>query len=112
MKEEYFYLESTPTHSYAKSLYKYPQQAFPYAQLVKENKRRSAKDREFELVDTNIFDNNKYFDVFVEYAKKDVDDILIRITVENRANTSAKLHLLPTLFFRNTWTWDTKKDEE
>ena len=94
-----------------KSLYKYPQQAFPYAQLIEENGRRSKEDREFELIDTKIFDNNEYFDVFVEYAKRDTDDILICIKIENRANKPAKLHLLPTLLLRNTWTWNSKPDE-
>ncbi|CAF1441082.1 unnamed protein product [Adineta steineri] len=111
VKEQYFYLDSTPTHSYMKSLYKYPQQAFPYKQLVEENKRRTKEDGEFEILDTEIFDNNEYFDVFVEYAKKDADDILIRITIENRANKAANIHLLPTLFFRNSWSWKANHDE-
>ena len=94
-----------------KSLYKYPQQEYPYKQLVEENQKREKEDPEFELVDTKIFDNNEYFDIFVEYAKRDVDDILIRITIENRANKSAQLHLLPTLFFRNTWSWKVNLDQ-
>ena len=104
-KECYFYLESTPTHSYMKYLYRYPQQEFPYAWLVEENKRRSRKDFEFELVDTGIFSGNRYFDVFVEYAKATPDDILIRISAHNRGPEAATLHLLPTLWFRNTWSW-------
>ncbi|CAF1070756.1 unnamed protein product [Rotaria sordida] len=112
VKEQYFYLDSTPTHSYMKCLYKYPQQAFPYQELVEENKRRTRKDPEYELIDTKIFDNNEYFDIFVEYAKRDVNDILIRITVANRSDKSAKLHLLPTLFFRNTWAWTSQIEKE
>jgi len=105
VKEIYYYLDATPTHSYMKMLYKYPQQAFPYDQLLEENKRRSRRDEEFELMDTGIFDENKYFDVFVEYAKADKDDILIRISLHNRGNDAASLHVLPTVWFRNTWTW-------
>ena len=88
-----------------KALYKYPQTEFPYARLIEENRRRSKLDPEFELTDTGIFDDNRYFDVFAEYAKYSPDDILIRITVANRGSESATLHLLPTLWFRNTWTW-------
>jgi hypothetical protein len=105
VKELYYYLDSTPTHSYMKMLYKYPQEEFPYRRLVEENKRRSKQEPEFELMDTGIFHEDKYFDVFVEYAKADVLDILIKITVYNRANEDATLHLLPTLWFRNTWAW-------
>jgi hypothetical protein len=105
VKEEYFYLDSTPTHSYCKGLYKYPQAAFPYTQLVEENRRRSRNDPEFELSDTGIFTDNRYFDVFAEYAKHSPDDILIRITVANRGPDTATLHLLPTIWFRNTWIW-------
>ena len=105
VKEEYFYLDSTPTHSYLKGLYKYPQVEFPYARLVEENGRRSRKDPEFELVDTGVFEENRYFDVYAEYAKNTPDDILIRISVVNRGPAPAKLHLLPTIWFRNTWTW-------
>lgn len=105
VKEEYFYLDSTPTHSYMKALYKYPQTAFPYDQLVTENARRGKTEREFELIDTGAFDGGRYFDVLAEYAKDGPDDILIRITVSNRGPDSATLHLLPTLWFRNTWTW-------
>jgi hypothetical protein len=105
VKEEYFYLESSPTHSYMKALYKYPQAAFPYEWLVTENARRGRLDPEFELVDTKIFDQNRYFDVFAEYAKNTPDDILIRITVANRGPDAATIHLLPTFWARNTWTW-------
>ena len=105
VKEEYFYLASTPTHSYLKGLYKYPQSAFPYEGLVDENHRRTKHDPEFELVDTGVFADYRYFDVFAEYAKKTPDDILIRITLANRGPDQARLHLLPTLWFRNTWSW-------
>ena len=106
VKEYYFYLDSTPTHSYMKGLYKYPQAEFPYARLVEENTRRGRGDPEFELLDTGVFDESRYFDVFIEYAKATTDDILIRITVWNRGPDLAPLHLLPTLWFRNTWSWD------
>ena len=105
VKEYYFYLDSTPTHSYMKYLYKYPQSEFPYARLVEENRKRGKRDLEFELIDTGIFDENRYFDVFVEYAKGSPDDILIRIEAINRGPETAELHLLPTLWFRNTWSW-------
>jgi hypothetical protein len=105
VKESYFYLESTPTHSYLKALYKYPQAEFPYGRLVEENRRRGKSDPEFELADSGAFDESRYFDVFAEYAKLDTDDIAIRITVANRAPEPATLHLLPTLWFRNTWSW-------
>jgi hypothetical protein len=105
VKELYFYLDSLPTHSYMKGLYKYPQREFPYAQLVNENRRRSRTDAEFELLDTGVFANNDYFDVFVEYAKDSPDDILIRIRVTNRSSRSAPLHIIPTLWYRNTWSW-------
>jgi Mannosylglycerate hydrolase MGH1-like glycoside hydrolase domain len=105
VKEQYFYLDSTPTHSYFKALYKYPQTEFPYARLIEENRRHTKLDPEFELTDTGIFDDDRYFDVVAEYAKYVPDDILIRITVANRGPESATLHLLPTLWFRNTWTW-------
>ena len=106
VKDYYFYLDSTPTHSYMKYLYKYPQAAFPYAQLVDENGRRGRDSLEFELTDTGVFDEDRYFDVFVEYAKGGVEDILVRITVANRGPEAATLHLLPTLWFRNTWSWN------
>ena len=105
VKEYFFYLDSTPTHSYMKYLYKYPQAAFPYAQLVEENRRRGRGQPEFELLDTGVFHEDRYFDVFVEYAKGDVEDILIRITATNRGPEAAPLRLLPSLWFRNTWSW-------
>jgi hypothetical protein len=105
VKELYYYLDSTPTHSYCKALYKYPQAEFPYDRLVAENRRRGRLDPEFELVDTGVVDGGRYFDVFVEYAKAAPDDILIRITAANRGPAAAPLHLLPTLWFRNTWSW-------
>jgi hypothetical protein len=105
VKECYFYLDGTPTHSYQKALYKYPQREFPYARLVEENRRRRDTDPEFELLDTGIFDDDRYFDVFVEYAKAAPDDTLIRITVYNRGPEAAILHVLPSLWFRNCWTW-------
>jgi len=106
VKDYYFYLDSTPTHSYMKYLYKYPQAEFPYARLVEENRRRGKREAEFELIDTGVFDEDRYFDVFVEYAKADVEDLLIRINVVNRGPDNAELHLLPTLWFRNTWSWN------
>ena len=105
VKECYYYLDSTPTHSYMKALYKYPQREFPYAELVDENHRRSKADPEFELVDTGAFDDDRYFDVIAEYAKASPNDILIRITVANRGPETATIHVLPTLWFRNAWTW-------
>src|ERR1700694_2399884 len=105
VKECYFYLDSTPTHSYMKALYKYPQSAFPYDRLVEENRRRGRHEPEFELSDTGVFAESRYFDVFVEYAKAGPQDILIRITAANRGPDQAVLHLLPTLWFRNTWSW-------
>jgi hypothetical protein len=110
VKEEYFYLDSTPTHSYMKALYKYPQAPFPYARLVEENRRRGRHEREFELGDTGVFDESRYFDVQVEYAKAAPEDILVRITVSNRGPDKATIHLLPTLWFRNTWSWDGRDD--
>ena len=106
VKEYYFYLDATPTHSYQKMLYKYPQGEFPYARLVEENRRRGKADAEFELWDTGIFNDNRYFDVFIEYAKAASEDILIRITAWNRGPEQASLDLLPTIWFRNTWSWD------
>ena len=103
VKEYYFYLDSTPTHSYMKYLYKYPQAAYPYADLVETNRRRNRNDMEYELVDTGVFNDDRYFDVFVEYAKGAADDILVRITAANRGPDAAELHLLPTLWFRNDW---------
>ena len=104
VKEYYFYLDSTPTHSYMKYLYKYPQAAFPYADLVETNRRRSRDELEYELLDTGVFNDNRYFDVFVEYAKAGPEDILVRITAANRGPDAAELHLLPTLWFRNDWS--------
>ena len=111
VKEYYFYLDSTPTHSYMKYLYKYPQAAFPYDDLVATNRRRSRQDLEYELLDTGVFDSDRYFDIFVEYAKADPEDTLVRITVHNRGPESKELHVLPTLWFRNSWSWgrDTAK---
>lgn len=105
VKELYFYLDSTPTHSYMKYLYKYPQERFPYEQLREENARRGKGQREFEIADTKIFENGKYFDCFVEYAKGAENDIFIRITVRNCSSLEAELHVLPTIWFRNTWSW-------
>ena len=106
VKEYYFYLDSTPTHSYMKYLYKYPQSEFPYGQIVAENRRRGKLAPEFELMDTGIFDDNRYFDVFVEYAKADVEDILVKISLVNRGREAASVNVLPSLWFRNTWSWD------
>jgi Mannosylglycerate hydrolase MGH1-like glycoside hydrolase domain len=111
VKESYFYLDSTPTHAYMKALYKYPQAAFPYARLLEETRRRTRNDPEFELADTGVFDDHRYFDVLAEYAKASPDDILIRITAANRGPEAATLHLLPTLWFRNTWSWGRTGDE-
>jgi len=105
VKEYYFYLDSTPTHSFMKYLYKYPQNAYPFSDLVETSRRRGRNDQEYELLDTRIFDDDRYFDVFVEYAKAAPTDILIRISVVNRGPEVAGLHVLPTLWFRNTWTW-------
>ena len=103
VKEYYFYLDSTPTHSYMKYLYKYPQAAFPYVDLVTTNARRNREEPEYELIDTGIFDEDRYFDIFVEYCKADPEDIYIRVSVANRSDTEAAIHLLPHLWFRNTW---------
>jgi Mannosylglycerate hydrolase MGH1-like glycoside hydrolase domain len=105
-KEYYFYVDSTPTHSYMKALYKYPQSEFPYSDLVETNRRRSREEFEYELLDTGVFEDDRYFDVFVEYAKSEPEDVLIRITMHNRGPEPAVLHLLPTLWFRNTWSWE------
>lgn len=106
VKEYYYYLDSTPTHSYMKYLYKYPQAEFPYAELIAENARRSKSEPEYELIDTGIFDESRYFDVFVEYAKASPDDVLIEITAHNRGPDSARLDVLPLIWFRNIWSWD------
>ncbi len=110
VKECFFYLDSSPTHSYLKALYKYPQAAFPYNELVCENRRRGLSLPEYEIVDTGVFENNRYFDVFAEYAKQNPNDIHIRITVSNRANEAAEIVLLPTLWFRNTWVWGSSRE--
>ena len=105
VKEYYFYLDNTPTHSYMKYLYKYPQAAFPYELLLAENRSRDRSEPEFELLDTGVFNEDRYFDVFVEYAKADVEDILVHIHIFNRGPDLARLRVLPTLWFRNTWSW-------
>jgi len=105
VKEEYFYLESLPTHSYMKGLYKYPHTEYPYSRLVDENRNRNREAPEFEIRDTGIFDDNRYFDVFIEYAKASANDILIKITAHNRGPEAATLHFVPTLWFRNSWSW-------
>jgi hypothetical protein len=111
VKESYFYLDATPTHSYLKGLYKYPQAAFPYERLKQESARRSRLEPEFELNHTGVFDESRYFDVLCEYAKEGPDDILIRLTVSNRGPEKATVHVLPTLWFRNTWSWGRKNEE-
>lgn len=110
VKEYYFYLDNTPTHSYMKYLYKYPYHAFPYTQLVEENHHRSRQEFEFELLDTGVFNDDRYFDVFVEYAKASPEDILIQIRIINRGTETRILHLLPTLWFRNTWDWEVNQE--
>jgi len=107
VKELYYYLDATPTHSYLKMLYKYPQTAFPYSRLIEENRRRGSAEPEFELIDTGVCDDDRYFDVFVEYAQAAPDDILMRVTALNRGTEAAPLHILPQLWFRNTWSWGT-----
>jgi Mannosylglycerate hydrolase MGH1-like glycoside hydrolase domain/Glycosyl hydrolase family 63 C-terminal domain len=111
VKEYYFHLDSTPTHSYMKFLYKYPQRAFPYGQLLDENRRRGKLDPEFEILDTGVFNENRYFDIVVEYAKAAPDDILIRITANNRGPEAAPLRILPTIWFRNTWSWQNDSEK-
>jgi Mannosylglycerate hydrolase MGH1-like glycoside hydrolase domain len=105
VKEYYYYLDSTPTHSYMQYLYKYPQRAFPYSQLIEESRRRKKSDPEYELIDTCVFAEDRYFDIFIEYGKASADDILIRVSAFNRGPEAAELHILPTLWFRNTWSW-------
>nr|WP_211436168.1 hypothetical protein [Candidatus Kuenenia stuttgartiensis]CAJ71696.1 unknown protein [Candidatus Kuenenia stuttgartiensis] len=105
VKEYYYYLDNTPVHSYMKMLYKYPQKEFPYTELVNENRRRGRHKPEFELIDTGIFDENRYFDVFIEYAKVSPEDILIRFTIHNRGPEDATVSIIPQLWFRNTWSW-------
>jgi hypothetical protein len=111
VKEQYFFLDATPTASYVKGLYKYPQAEFPYARLVEENRRRGRDQPEFEILDTGVFDGGRYFDVFAEYAKAAPDDLLIKITVANRGPEAAAIHVLPTLWFRNTWSWGRTGEE-
>ncbi|HEU4694996.1 MAG TPA: hypothetical protein VFS23_41805, partial [Vicinamibacterales bacterium] len=111
VKEYYFYLDSTPTHSYMKYLYKYPQAEYPYEAILNANRTRDKKSSEYELLDTGIFDQDRYFDVVVEYAKAEPEDILVRITVHNRGPEPAAIHVLPTLWFRNTWSWGGKEDK-
>jgi hypothetical protein len=111
VKELYYYLDSTPTHSYMKMLYKYPQSEFPYSKLLDENRTRNKHQPEYELMDTGIFDEDKYFDIFIEYAKATEDDLLMNITVHNRGNEDATLHILPQLWFRNTWSWGYNNDK-
>ncbi len=105
VKEYYYYLDAAPNHSYLKMLYKYPQAAYPYSRLLQENRNRGLQDNEFELIDTGVFDENRYWDVFVEYFKAGPDDILAQITIYNRGPEAAELHVLPQLWFRNTWSW-------
>ena len=105
VKEYYFYLDSTPTHSYLKYLYKYPHAAFPYERLVQTNRERGRHESEYELIHTGVFDQDRYFDVFVEYAKESPEDILVQISVHNRGPEAAEIHVLPTLWFRNRWSW-------
>src|SRR5437660_2386491 len=107
VKEYYFYLDSTPTHSYMKYLYKYPQAPYPYVDLIHNNRQRGRHEFEYELLDTGVFDQDRYFDVFVEYAKGSPEDILVQITVWNRGPEPATLHVLPTVWFRNRWSWRT-----
>ena len=112
VKEYYFYLDNTPTHSYMRMLYKYPQRAFPYQELVKENQCRAGTGLEYELLDTGIFDDDRYFDITIEYAKGDEEDLCIRIEAVNRGPVAATLHVLPQLWFRNTWAWTTPRGPE
>ncbi len=111
VKEYYYYLDASPTASYLKYLYKYPQTTFPYEDLQRENRKRGKDDPEYELIDTGVFDDNAYFDIFIEYAKNGPEDIYVRITAHNRGTKSAPLHLLPTIWFRNRWSWSDKKNE-
>src|SRR5262249_17393526 len=110
VKELYYYLDATPTHSYLKMLYKYPQAEFPYGLLVEENRRRGRDRPEFELLDTGVFDGDRYFDVFVEYAKAAPEDLLLQVTVHNRGPDDAPVHGLPQAWFRNTWSWKPGSD--
>lgn len=110
VKECYYYIDSTPTHSYMKALYKYPQSEYPYGWIVDENRRRGVHSQEFELKDTGVFSTRKYWDVFAEYAKASPRDILIRVTIANRSTEAARLHVLPTLWYRNSWEWGSKDE--
>src|SRR6476469_2912674 len=112
VKEYYFYLDNTPTHSYMRMLYKYPQAAFPYRRLLEENAARNGHGLEFELLDTGVFDEDRYFDIFVEYAKNGPEDICIRIEACNRGPDAAPLHLIPQLWFRNMWAWGPQRGAE
>src|SRR5262249_34591666 len=113
VKENYFYLDSTPTHAYMKYLYKYPQAAYPYRDLIETNRRRTRQALEYELLDTGVLDEDRYFDVFVEYAKADPEELFVVITAVNRGPEAAELHVLPTLWFRNTWaSWMAKPSEK
>src|SRR5437016_12774749 len=105
VKECYFYLDALPSHAYQRMLYKYPQRPFPYEELVEQGRRRGARDPEFELIDTGIFDDSRYFDIDIEVAKEDADALVIRVTAHNRGPDRAPLHLIPHLWFRNTWSW-------
>lgn len=109
VKELFYYLDNTPTHSYMKMLYKYPINAFPYDDILQENAKRNKNDTEYEIVDTGIFDNDEYFDIFIEYCKADRNDILVKVTAHNRSEIDAPLTVLPTLWFRNNWTWGYNK---
>ncbi len=111
VKELYYFLDATPTHSYLKMLYKYPQGEYPYDNLLQENRRRGKKDPEYEIQDTGIFDQLKYFDVFIEYAKASREDILLKITAYNRGQETAPIHILPNIWFRNTWDWGYSSDK-
>src|SRR3954466_16278747 len=111
VKELYYYLDAVPAYSYARMLYKYPQAAFPYDLLVQENARRDRRQPEFEIIDTGIFDDDRYFDVDIEYAKAGVDDILLRVTITNRGPEDASLHVLPQAWFRNSWSWFTDRSK-
>src|SRR6516162_9056064 len=111
VKEYYYYLDATPNHSYLRMLYKYPQGEYPYGLLVQENAKRGLQDNEYELIDTGIFDGNRYWDIFVEYFKAAPDDVLAQISVYNRGPEAATIHLLPQLWFRNTWSWAETSDK-
>lgn len=112
VKEYYYYLDATPTHSYMKYLYKYPQAAYPYQELIEENRKRGPQDREYELIDTGVFNENRYFDIVIEYAKNDPEDLCIRIEAFNRGPSAAPLHILPQLWFRNQWGWGEQREQE